>query len=428
MNCYLLKNNKIKFGYSNAAIYNFNNKSVYVVNKALAQKLLIQPLSDLSNKIVEKLLQENIITTDSTEQELNPLNFQYELFDDKYSYEKCKIVYLEVTDTCNFNCLHCYADIKNDSANFMSLNAVQNYIDDIAKSGSCNIRITGGEPFLNKDICRIVDCVTETIAPLSTHSIVSNGSFDIEDALYILEKGFELQISIYGVDSGKFCNFTKSTPQKYNKILENLSILSNSKYKNQIVLLFSVNSITYADIETFKKLTQNLGFRYILNRPASVGRAVQNWEQLKLPYKELVEFAKSQKASTPFYCYHLCQLHWTSVMVNGDITPCGFLRNQENVIGNLKTDSFKNIWENKRYNTFRKLNANDVQFCKDCEFEFVCTAGCCGETAAYTGNILNVFSWCQLKPYSNKDYLIIDENELYLTTKNAAGLFDFTIK
>lgn len=412
-------------GFVNAAIYNFTNKNVYLINKQIASHILSDNFSALPITIINNMLSESILTTDYNDVESEPSIFQYDLFDDKYTYNKCKLAYLEITDVCNFSCIHCYADIKKDSTHFMTLQDASYYVKQLSSQEPCDIRITGGEPFLNNRVCEIADLVSVTISPMTKHSIVSNGSFKIEQALHILSKGFELQISIYGVDCSKFCKFTKSTPDEYKKVLKNLERISKTKYKEQIVLLFSVNAFTYKDIDTFKTMAQKLGFRYIFNRPASVGRAVQNWNSLKLNKDDLVDFSKLQKPHTPFYCYHLCQLHWTSIMVNGDIIPCGFLRSREHIIGNLKNTTFADIWNCDKYNAFRKLCAHDVDQCQNCEFIFVCTAGCCGETASYSGNILNSYSGCQLQPYKNKQYLNINDDELFLVNKNAAGIFEF---
>ena len=423
MECYLAQNCKLQRGYSNTAIYNFNTKEVYLINHKSGDALVQG--SPLPHTLVEKLKLKDILTTRRTEQEHSPFVFDYNLFDDKYSFEKCKLAYLEVTDVCNYHCMHCYANVQRLADSYMSKDDVAYYIDQIRSLGPCDIRITGGEPFLNKNIRSIIEIVDGRILPVTQHSIVSNGSFNISDALFALSKGFEIQISIYGVNREKFCAFSNASATAYDKVIENLKQLSESKYREQIRLLFSVNALTFDDINAFIALANSLRFRYILNRPASVGRAVENWEMLRLPLDKLTKFAKSQRAKQPFYCYHLCQLHWISIMVNGDVTPCGFLRNRKYVLGNLKIDSFDSIWHSCAYNAFRALTANDVTKCKDCEFKYICTAGCCGETAAYTGNILNPFSHCQIRPYENLDYLSITDDQIYHIIKNAAGLFEF---
>ena len=423
MNYSLAKNCKIQCGYGNTAIYNFNTGKVYLLSKKSSEDIIHG--ETLPATLTGNLFEEGILTEESSFAETSPFVFEYNLFDDKYSFEKCKLVYLEVTDVCNYHCVHCYANTQRNANSFMSSEDVTCYLEQIRHFGDCDIRITGGEPFLNKDIRQIIGVVDRNISPLTKHSIVTNGSFCMDDAIFALRKGFEIQISIYGVNAEKFCSFTGASSASYERVMDNLKKLSESPYREQILLLFSVNALTYDDIDTFVSMADSLGLRYILNRPASVGRAVENWERLRLPLEKLTAFSKSQRPKQPFFCYHLCQLHWISIMTNGDVTPCGFFRDQKYVLGNLKRNSFEQIWRSRGYDEFRWLNANDVEKCKDCEFKFLCTAGCCGETAAYTGNIRNPFSGCQIRPYMNPAYLDISDEQLYRVIKNAAGLFDF---
>lgn len=427
MNYIIHKKNKIKNGYQNAAIYNFSTGKVYLVNLDVAYGLTHGNLSKLDPKLISKLCAERIISNDiSQEAEKNVFEFDYELFDDCYSFEKCKLAYLEVTDVCNYQCIHCYANINSSATSFLSLEIAEKYLRQIASIGKCDVRVTGGEPFLNKNICQIFDAICGLVTPITQHSAVTNGSFELKDALHALELGFELQISIYGINSDKFCYFTKSTKYNYEKVISNLINLSKTSYREQIVLLFSVNALTYNDMDAFVKMANKLGYRYIFNRPASVGRAVSNWSQLQLSDENQKTFARLQRNPNPYFCYHLCQLHWTSIMVNGDITPCGFLRSSQNVMGNLNEETFAKIWNGGAYKLFRNLCANDVEYCRNCEFEYMCTAGCCGETLAYAGDMLKSYSWCQIKPYQHRPYLIIGNDEIFSVQKNAAGIFDFT--
>ena len=422
---YIYHNVKIKMGFHNTALYDFNEKRVYLVSQKTGEALSSGKIDSLDEKTINKMLLLHLLTEDDSQKETTPLEFEYELFDDKYTYKKCQLAYLEITNKCNYHCLHCYANIQRTANQFMEPERVRKYIHQIAEIGNCDIRITGGEPFLNKNITEIIDIVHSDILPITRHSIVTNGSFDICKAIHALEAGFEMQISVYGVNKEKFISFTNTSPQVYERVKENLEQLSTTKYREQILLLFSVNSMSYDDIDVFKKYAEEKGFRYIFNRPASVGRAVDNWELLKLNEEDYESFSRSQRNPTPWFCYHICQLHWTSIMTNGDVSPCGFLRDKESILGNLEDCSFKELWESEIYQCFRKLNALSVAKCRDCEFCYLCTAGCCGETKAFHGNMTSPYVWCKIKPYVNEQYLNIEQSELYRVIKNAAGLFDF---
>lgn len=422
---YIRNNVKIKRGYHNTALYDFSENKVYLVSNSVGEALSLGKIELLDQNLLNKMVSLHLLVSDKLQGDSNPLVFEYELFDDSNSFTKCKLAYLEITDKCNYHCLHCYANIQQSATQFMEPERVQKYIKQIAKLGNCDIRITGGEPFLNSNIIEIIDIVCNDIVPITHHSIVTNGSFDFDNALHVLRAGFEMQISIYGMSKEKFAFFTNTSQQLYEKVMNNLDRLSKTEYKKQVLLLFSVNSLSYDDIDAFKSYAEEKGFRYMLNRPASVGRAVENWKLLELSKDKYLAFSKSQRNSNTWFCYHLCQLHWTSIMTNGDVSPCGFLRDKNSILGNLEDQTFEELWTSDSYNSFRDNNATSVSKCRDCEFCYLCTAGCCGETMAFTGDLLNSYVWCKAKPYSDEKYFNVEYDELYEVIKNAAGLFDY---
>jgi radical SAM protein with 4Fe4S-binding SPASM domain len=73
------------------------------------------------------------------------------------------------------------------------------------------------------------------------------------------------------------------------------------------------------------------------------------------------------KNSLPNRCARL----WFNPVVtwDGKVVPCCFDKNNAHVMGDLNTDSFRDIWESPRYNTFRKsiLRARHMnEICRNC--------------------------------------------------------------
>lgn len=424
---YLKKNVKVILGYRNAAFYNFNDKNLYLTAKATGE-YICRPSANLHDMISPSLLalmeKHGLITFDVMSAEANPFSFDYDLFDDCHSGDCCKLLYIEVTDVCNFNCIHCYAEIERTGRKFLSVSQLNTIIDHLPPNKPCDIRITGGEPFLNKAIRKLVDVVYNRVPSLEKHSIVTNGSFALDDAIYALDKGFELQVSVYGMTYETFRKFTNTGMVAYKHAMDNLIQLSQTPWRDNVLLCFAVNSLTYEEIEDFKSFCLQHGFRFILNRPASIGRAVKNWNQLELPDNIHYEFARATKKGRTRYCYHLCQLHITVATVDGDIVPCTFLRDKKFFLGNIISQELQAIWNSEKYRDFRALTASKVDKCASCEFMYACTAGCCGEAVGENGNILATYPWCKVKPF-NSDYLRIENHELFVAEKLAAGTFDF---
>ena len=69
---------------------------------------------------------------------------------------------INITERCNFNCLHCYEAVDNGiPRNEMSLENVRKLLKEAADCGIQNIKITGGEPLIHKDFLEIVKSVYE---------------------------------------------------------------------------------------------------------------------------------------------------------------------------------------------------------------------------------------------------------------------------
>lgn len=168
--------------------------------------------------------------------ELQPCQFSYDSFDDNYLGERCSLLYIEITDICNFHCIHCYADIDKGNNKMMNMEVFENIISAVSNDGNCDIRLTGGKPFLNKNIREFINIIRDTIKPKTHHSIVTNGTFNINDALEALKNNFELQISIYGMTYETFYKFTDASKVLWNKVWNNLYLLSKSEYRENVLL------------------------------------------------------------------------------------------------------------------------------------------------------------------------------------------------
>lgn len=425
-NLYRFKSNvKLKRGYGNACIYDFNNRKIYLINKECSEKLLTGG-AGLDAAFLSKLEDLQLITAENIScKEDSPEFFSYDLFDDAYSFKKCRLIYLEVTGYCNFSCLHCYASMTNGAKDYLTFKNAETLVEKIKEIAPCDIRLTGGEPFLNPDIDRIIDLVSQSISPCQQHSIATNGSFSLEQVKYAIDHGYEIQVSIYGMALSSFLQFTHSNTQTYYTLFEKLTQLGNTVYAQNITLAMAVNGITYSEIEDLIAFATSNGFHYILNRAASSGRATKNWDTIELDANTKHIFAQKQRKALPSFCYHLCQLFWTNIHITGEVYPCPYIREQDFSFGNLFCKDMSDIWNSQKYNEFRKLTAADVQHCQDCEFIYSCTAGCCAEALGHSKSITAVYPWCETRPYENSHYLPIKSNEIFFVEKLSAGVFDF---
>lgn len=108
-------------------------------------------------------------------------------------------VYLHVNSACNLHCLGCYSYVENrNTRNELSFDEWKCVIDDLSLLGVKNIVISGGEPFLRKDLREICKYIKETVN--GSLEVISNGTMNISDYEVVLPYIDALNISIDGYD------------------------------------------------------------------------------------------------------------------------------------------------------------------------------------------------------------------------------------
>ena len=79
----------------------------------------------------------------------------------RVALERLETLWFNTGTLCNIECGHCYIESgpKNDRLAYLSLAEVKSYLDEVAAAGlpTREIGFTGGEPFMNRDIMRMLE-------------------------------------------------------------------------------------------------------------------------------------------------------------------------------------------------------------------------------------------------------------------------------
>ena len=102
--------------------------------------------------------------------------------------EKPSRMIIELTDRCNLNCIHCFANKHDEDLDYKEWQKIiQRSIDEEINS----ISITGGEPLMYKNFFKIF----EKIAPKSTKiTLDSNGTLINENNILDLKKYWRVEM------------------------------------------------------------------------------------------------------------------------------------------------------------------------------------------------------------------------------------------
>lgn len=121
-------------------------------------------------------------------------------------------IHWSVTGLCNLNCRHCYMEGPSGRYGELSFEEILGIIEQFARANVLEVSLTGGEPFLRRDLPDIIAALAEKRIWVS--EIYSNGLLITEEVLKRI-KGLglspSLQISFDGCGSHEYMRGRKGT-------------------------------------------------------------------------------------------------------------------------------------------------------------------------------------------------------------------------
>ena len=331
-----------------------------------------------------------VVKASKEEKELKKQNME-ELYEyRKYLYEHPKLyhLFLEVTSRCNARCEQCgsscgYEKPKNEISKEKLMETLKE-ISEHYDASEILLNVTGGEPFLRKDLFEIMDYA---VSLGFRWGITSNGILIDEELVKKIVKSKMSTISI-SIDGLKETHEAfRKVPGAWDKIIKGIKLMLNEPSIECVQVTTVANKKNINELEELYKVVLDLGVKYwrVVNCDP-IGRAKDNDEILLDPkgYRKLFKFIydkrKENKIVVDYGCSHylglnmekeirdqhffcMTGLYVGSILSNGDIFVCPNVERREELIqGNINTDSFVEVWENK----FKEFRHERRTSCDDC--------------------------------------------------------------
>ena len=302
-----------------------------------------------------------------------------------------KILFLEVTLRCNAKCEHCGSscgykfpkdEISADELKKALLEISQRY-----DPKEIFLNITGGEPLMRKDL---FDIMKYAVSLGFDWGMTSNGMLIDDKVIEQMRESKMASISI-SIDGLKETHETfRKVPGCYEKIIEGIKKMQKLDTIGCIEITTVANKKNLHELEDIYQMLLDLGitfWRLVTIDP--IGRANDNDEILlsKEEFKYVFDFLRDKKMENKMHVEYGCShylgisyelvlrdyffkcmagLNVGSILSNGDICVCPNVRRKELVQGNIKTDSFCDVWENK-FKEFRTERLTTNSKCKKCK-------------------------------------------------------------
>ena len=300
-----------------------------------------------------------------------------------------------ITDACDQRCKHCYIYNENYKKSEMNFDQMKIVLDNIVKyDPEPDFAITGGDPLLNKDFWKLMELLD------SYHVTILGNPYHLTNETCKKLKKYEVSVYQVSIDGLEKTHDSIRKPGSFKATIDAIKLLSENKMRP--VVMTTISSYNINEVINIIRLCASLKvFRYAFARYCPVGNEKTNGIT-PLQYKNLLNdvdneleilakngwnnFKKkdhlwllhdaekigAEDAESDIDCIEGCGCGYKHLTIcpNGDIMACRRVIGSE--VGNIFTDSLKDIWENKM-NEYRHIEKFEKcskcflgKFCRGC--------------------------------------------------------------
>ena len=286
-------------------------------------------------------------------------------------------VSFEPTTSCNLRCPECPSGLRQFSrpTGMLENDFFKKTIDDIHKELLYLIFYFQGEPYLNPDFLKMVKYASDK--KIYTATSTNAHYLNDKDAKKTVESGLDrLIISIDGTTQDVYRQYRVGGDLE--KVLEGAKNImkwkKELKSKTPFVFFqFLVVKPNEHQIEDIKRLAKEVGVDEVRFKTAQVYEYKTDPNNL-IPtiekysrYKKNTDGSYTAKNKLANHCWKL--QHANVITWDGLVVPCCFDKDATHRLGNLKNQSFKEIWHNDNYKQFRNelfKSRKNIDICANC--------------------------------------------------------------
>jgi radical SAM protein with 4Fe4S-binding SPASM domain len=349
---------------------------------------------------------------------------------------------------CNLRCMHCYQKAGRPSSDELTLDQQLSIVDQMARAGVSMVVLSGGEPLTNPNLGSLIERIRKYEMAIS---IDSNGVLMDRTLAESLKRSgvTSVELSLDSVDPASHDRF-RGLDGAFEKTLDAIDICSEAGMFTTVAT--TATALNYAQSSELISLARSHGANRVVFFdliPAGRGRDIEGLRLSRRQLLDLMALVKQESStngievftelpqfvvyssagdgnsvsshaekaisierltvSTFFDCAGRDNVYrrfapylggcpagrfYCNIQPNGDVTPCMFMPEYP-VAGNLKRQSFEEIWNSPTFQTLRDRTRLKGK-CRECQFTIVC-GGCRAKAAAYENDYLASDPTCPIR-------------------------------
>lgn len=293
---------------------------------------------------------------------------------------------IELTVGCNLRCDYCYRESDATKLSHMPTEELLELIDKLWAAGLRTVELTGGEPTVHRDFRRILARCADKFDMVG---VLSNGTrLNDELAQQLAAMGEKLMFSVsLDASTPDLHDARRGVKGAWLRTTRNIARLAEMGVAIRVSMV--VDERNFDDIENTLLLARNLGakaFSYSPLLPLGRGKDVfsTKWKRdgMEVLKREqyLAERYKgflgvlSEDAVCEVEGEEGCGAGYRTFAMDpwGNIRPCATFGADEIVFGNLRTQSFEEVFGQAAIFAMKQLRAPSPEFCSGCSHADFC--------------------------------------------------------
>jgi len=367
------KNILLVLGKKKSLIYDLRKEYAKIIwiNEKNTQQFKKYTFDKIENSFIKELKKLNLLDLNF----FSHIETNKNVINKSVNFNLFQSVLIELTNKCNFSCIHCYGNFNPNNFSELSIKNIDNIVKNLKIFTNLkNLRLLGGEPFVleKNKLLKILKIIRDAFPTLKIE-IYTNGYFLNDFWINVIKTmNIYIALSIYS-DKENIHNKITQNSLSFQKLIKNIKKLEkhNIKYRISYIEMNINKNMNVTKIRKSFNLNINNFKSDILRISGKGNLKLLDQELLRKKSITLEVFKhlklKSQEVKNRLY-YHNCFSNKLYIDADLNVFPCPMERRI--LYGNLKKNSLKQLLE-KNYDILT-LTKDKIKVCSDCEFRYAC--------------------------------------------------------